>query len=107
MILAGGGGQHIGDLRIYSFVVYRDGEKYSIPDQNGEYRGAEVSPEIMIPNETTSTVTLNWQKELGSLSPGSYRIFINIHDIYDLTQVRPLMKDFQDVQQYRVEFTIS
>ncbi|MBQ3192454.1 MAG: hypothetical protein IJB59_02660 [Oscillospiraceae bacterium] len=101
------GGQHIGDLRIYSFVVYRDGEKYSIPDQNGEYRGANVLPEILIPNETTSTVTLNWQKELGSLSPGSYRIFINIHDIYDITQVHPLMKDFQDVQQYRVEFTIS
>ncbi len=100
-------GQHIGNLGIYSYVIYRTGEKYSIPNLNGELSGITTKPEIMIPNESTSTIILDWKNGLGSLSAGNYSLRLQIRDYYDETQVHPLMNNFYDLQEFMIEFTIS
>ena len=41
------------------------------------------------------------------MSPGEYVIRVIVKDIYDKSQVHPLMRNFYDIQHYEIAFTVS
>lgn len=99
------GGMQIGDLQIRMYYIQNA--------QDGSF--LEFLPEVdmvtednlaTIKADSESNITIDWTGLYGELSPGDYIIRLYISDIYDPSQVHPLMKNFYDGQSYQIPFTI-
>ena len=56
--------------------------------------------------EGAAEIQLDWADIYGELPSGEYEIWLYIQDIFDESQVHPLMQDYHDMQIYPVEFSI-
>ena len=91
------GGQQIGTLKTYTFLLDSETEQKSI---------LQDVLEVDITMGGTTTVTWNWEESCGALPPGTYRLNFEVMDIFDKSQVHPLMQDFQNRQYYGFTFII-
>lgn len=93
------GGQQIGQLKITNYHLYfysgEDSENGSVP----EY-------EFEISMDGSCRFTIDWSETYGELPSGEYRLGLWISDIYDESQLHPLMDNFRDWQVYEIVFTI-
>lgn len=96
-------GQQIGQLYIDSYNLISDDLALSRLD------GSKQSIEVDIPivMEGTTELILDWSKTFGSLSAGSYYLELNIQDIFDETQIHPLMVDYYDYWSYLIAFDVT
>lgn len=89
------GGQQIGQLKINGYDI--------VPDDVGiNVQNCEVE----IAMDGTCQFTLDWSESYGQLPSGSYYLNLWIWDIYDESQLHPLMDNFQDWQVLSVELNI-
>ena len=88
------GGQQIGQLKINGY--------YISPDVGTGVQDCEVE----IAMDGTCQFTLDWSECYGELPSGSYYLNLWIYDIYDESQLHPLMDNFQDWQVLDVELII-
>lgn len=93
-------GQQIGSLEIIDFSVYAsDRPLFTVGFENSEH--------IPISKNGVTEVALFWGESNGSLTSGEYLLVLNIEDIYDPSDVHPLMQNFYDTQRYYTFFIIS
>jgi len=64
-------------------------------------------PETALSANSSTEFTIDWKDIYGTLSPGEYVIRVIVKDIYDKSQVHPLMRNFYDIQHYEITFTVS
>lgn len=95
-------GQQIGTLVLDGFTLRQD--NHHISRLNGS---AELSDlDITILSDSSTDITIDWTEDYGELPAGEYLIILHIRDIFDETQVHPLMEDFHDWQMYDLTFVI-
>lgn len=99
------GGMQIGDLqiRMYYIQTAQDGsflEYLPEIDMVIEYNIASIA------HNSESNITIDWTDLYGKLPAGDYIMRLYISDIYDPSQVHPLMKNYYDGQSYQIPFTI-
>ncbi len=103
-------GQQIGALVIEDYLLF-PAENYGNPDIFPPYlKKDKTQPEalpISLPNEGTQAVTIDWSAAIGTLDPGEYYLRLEISDIYEESQVHPLMINYYDKQSYYIVFTIE
>lgn len=92
------GGQQIGQLQIDDCFIY----SYEKNDLYGFYTPSNN----MIKMNSSSDFEFDWATSLGELPSGTYFVRLLISDIYDESQVHPLMRNFHDTQSYDIEFSI-
>lgn len=88
------GGQQIGQLKI-------DGCSIS-PEVGTDTPDCEVE----IAMDGTCQFTIDWSESYGELPSGTYLLSLMVYDIYDESQLHPLMDKFQDWQRHDINFTI-
>ena len=88
------GGQQIGQLKI-------DGCSIS-PEVGTDSPDCEVE----LTMDGTCQFTIDWSESCGELPSGTYLLSLWVYDIYDESQLHPLMDKFQDLQQHDIKFTI-
>lgn len=93
------GGQQIGQLKVTAYDIY-------FLAGNDSHSGSVPKCEYEIPMDGSGQFTIDWSETYGELPSGSYRLDLWIYDIYDESQVHPLMDNFRDWQVYSIEFTI-
>lgn len=104
------GGQHIGELEVdYYYNIYSMADDQAVPLHS--IQGSVISentppPLAVIKPEDTTRFTIGWTERYGALDSGEYRIRLTVNDIFDESQVHPLMRDFHTSQGYWIEFTI-
>lgn len=99
------GGQQIGTLSAYAFRLIQDGKYMSALD--GDTTTSYEIPETALSANSSTEFTIDWKDIYGTLSPGKYVIRVIVKDIYEESQVHPLMRNFYDVQHYQIAFTVS
>lgn len=99
------GGQQIGTLSAYAFRLIQDGKFLSALD--GDTTTSYEIPETALSANSSTEFTIDWKDIYGTLSPGEYVIRVIVKDIYDKSQVHPLMRNFYDIQHYEIAFTVS
>ena len=90
------GGQQIGQLEVRCYTLY--------PDTKGIINPPKFETEIAM--DGTCQFSVDWSETYGDLPSGTYRLCLWIRDIYDESQLHPLMDDFQDWQMLDVELII-
>lgn len=103
------GGQQIGELLIDDYLLF-PAEASVDPDQApsyiGNYRkGSEWQP-ISISPGASGPITIDWSASAGTLEPGDYYLQLDIFDIYEESEVHPLMVNYYDKQRYNIAFSI-
>ena len=88
------GGQQIGQLKIDGY--------YIAPEAGTDTPDCEVE----IAMDGTCQFSVDWSETYGDLPSGTYRLYLWVYDIYDESQLHPLMDDFQDWQVLDVELII-
>lgn len=107
------GGQQIGELQVdYYYNIYsvENGQTAVLPSLQGSgtYTQENLPPPIAkIMQDGTTQFTIDWTDIYGELESGKYRIRLTVDDIFDESQVHPLMQDFYSRQGYWIEFSIS
>lgn len=90
------GGQQIGQLEVRCYTLY--------PDTKGIINPPKFETEIAM--DGTCQFSVDWSETYGDLPSGTYRLYLWVYDIYDESQLHPLMDDFQDWQVLDVELII-
>lgn len=99
-------GQHFGNLFIEFYSIYKaDNHEYIAPII-GVPTDEDFAPQIVIQQNTTSEITIDWTNIWGELASGDYLIKLELTDIYDETKIHPLAKNFTDHQSYFIPFTV-
>lgn len=92
-------GQQIGTLLIEGFYIAQ-------PSNTAfEHPNVQIASISILSNGSTE-VTLDWSETYGSLSCGDYTLTLDVCDVYDPSELHPLMKNFTDTQSYNITFTI-
>lgn len=99
------GGQQIGTLSAYAFRLIQDGKFLSALD--GDTTASYEIAETVLSANDTIRFSVDWTESYGTLSPGEYAIRLFVKDIYEGSQVHPLMRNFYDIQHYEIAFTVS
>lgn len=101
------GGQQIGGLRIVEYAIISRTEQETRRNSDGNiFVNLEDLPEYRIQMNGESSIQINWSADYGNLPAGDYTIWLNILDVYDESQVHPLMKNYQDLQGHYIDFPI-
>ena len=90
------GGQQIGQLEVRCYTLH--------PDTKGIINPPKFETEIAM--DGTCQFSVDWSETYGDLPSGTYRLYLWVYDIYDESQLHPLMDDFQDWQVLDVELII-
>ncbi len=90
------GGQQIGQLEVRCYTLH--------PDTKGIINPPKFETEIAM--DGTCQFSVDWSETYGDLPSGTYRLYLWVYDIYDESQLHPLMDDFQDWQVLNVELII-
>ena len=108
--VSSGRSQHIGELHLVSFrLEYLD---TNIPEeiQNLDLCSFALQEEYSgIEQNIVNTFSINASEINGfptSLPSGSYQICLEIRDVFNKDTVHPLMRDYHQVQNYRIRFDI-
>lgn len=89
------GGQQIGQLKVKNYHVVVPGDWTDVQDC-----------EVEIAMDGTCQLTFDWSECYGDLPSGTYYLMLWVYDIYDESQLNPLVDKFQDMQLHDIEFTI-
>lgn len=102
-------GQQIGELRTDFYNLYNSESNFEtmVPVLNGVEYLSQFQPAVTIPADTEFIFTLDWEDTFGVLAAGTYGLDLYIIDVYDESEVHPLMENFYDRQNYWIEFTIE
>ena len=99
------GGQQIGTLSAFAFMLIQDGQYMASLD--GDTAVSHEITETPLSSNDTTHFSIDWTDIYGTLSPGEYVIRVIVKDIYEESQVHPLMRNFYDIQHYEISFTVE
>lgn len=93
------GGQQIGQLKVFAYSIYPDNRENLDDGKAPDY-------ESEIAMNSSCQFTIDWSESYGTLPSGDYSLYLWVSDIYDETQLHPLMENFRDWQLFCLGFTI-
>lgn len=100
-------GQKIGMLKIFDYALVDQKTQLTLKNADG---GIFISlydePGYEITNNGMTKIKLDWSATHGELPSGAYKLVLHIIDVYDESQVNPLMKNFEDSQMHHIEFIV-
>lgn len=99
------GGQQIGTLSAFAFMLIQDGQYMASLD--GDTAVSHEITETPLSSNDTTHFSIDWTDIYGTLSPGEYVIRVIVKDIYEESQIHPLMRNFYDIQHYEISFTVE
>lgn len=102
------GGQQIGTLSLFDYYIYRDSAEIDISEDFvgwGERETGGLPASIVM--GSSGQFTLTFPDTVGTLEPGDYALLASVEDIYDQSDVHPLMVNFADKQSYKIKFTVQ
>ena len=80
--------------------------KEAVPaDQEKRQAFSDATKTVITQNGTTE-IQLDWTEVYGELPSGEYYIFPGVDDIYDESQIHPLIVKYKESQHSPVIFTI-
>lgn len=98
-------------------VTHADGQQIGIPHIQdyaiiGEnntvgYVGKVENFDVPLNVDGTTQFQLDWEELYGQLQPGDYALTFRIYDIYEESDVHPLMRNFEDMVFMTTHFTVS
>ena len=91
------GGQQLGQLQTRYYIL-------TSIDENKVPASGENVMEIAENDDTL--YTLDWSDTCGALPSGTYQISIEVRDVYDESQIHPLIRKFHNTQYYGLDFEI-
>ena len=98
------GGQQIGTLHVTDYVLINTNTSSFAECLNGS---AEIPAfDFAFQMEGSTQMQLDWVDIYGELPSGDYEVWLYVNDIFDESQVHPLMQDYHDMQIYPVAFSI-
>ena len=100
------GGQQIGALQAESYTLFTEDYSTPVPELPGNVNTAQDAPIFVIAQNAQSQYTIDWTNLYGKLPKGNYVMTLHVHDIFDASQIHPLMEDFSDRQYYDIPFRI-
>ncbi len=103
------GGQQIGELVIEAYTLYSM-EGFGKPGLAGYIGSSPINSEGLaapLLKDTSGQITIDWSATVGALVPGEYYLNLSISDIYDESEVHPLMENFYDKQSYNIVFSVE
>jgi len=105
------GGQQIGKLFIDGYMLFSMEDDGSPDNALPGYIGragedAEGLP-IPIAPDASGPITVDWSATVGTLTPGKYCLKLDISDVYEESEVHPLMRNYYDRQSYHIEFSVT
>lgn len=95
-------GQQIGSLVLTGMALMQNNKYVTRLDSSPEMTNLDVT---LLSNNCTE-ITIDWTQDYGELPAGEYQLILDIYDIFEESQVHPLMEDFHDRQVYTHSFTI-
>lgn len=98
-------GQQIGDLIIENYSIFSPNNTDYVKSLDGSVGFHPLNIPVAI--NGTSQIFIDWSKTYGKLDKGNYQLRLDVSDIYEKSQVHPLMENYYDTQPYYVEFTIG
>lgn len=101
------GGQQIGQLSLQYYTVYSEDGLVPELDSADDTPVLERQPVADIQMDSTGEIMLNWGDLYGELPAGEYALHLYLYDIYDDSQVHPLMQNFTDNQRYTLTFVVE
>lgn len=100
------GGQHIGELVLDFYTLFNVNTNDPIGHLEHIKSTDQYQPKITIEQNTTSQFTIDWTDTHAPLPSGEYYIWLHVKDVFEPSQVHPLMKDFYSEQYFTVTFEI-
>lgn len=100
------GGQQFGALVTEWYSIFLKEDYGYVPTLSGISSTDQYSPQITLPMNGSSQITIDWTTIYGELAPGSYYIKLHIADIYDVSQVHTLVENYSDCQGFWIEFVV-
>lgn len=101
------GGQQIGELSLQYYMIFSEDGPLEELNTADSTPMLERPPVAEIQMDSSAQIMINWEALYGELPPGEYSLFLYIYDIYDESQLHPLMQNFTDRQRYTVVFTVE
>lgn len=103
------GGQQIGQLNIIRYMLTND--TGFISELNDDSSGAihtmdSYTDGFPITTNSCTEFALDWKDVYGELPSGSYHLCLCVQDIFEKSEVHPLIVDFQSKQLFDLPFTI-
>lgn len=107
LVCAQAGGQQVGELEISGFSLFSmdDNHAVSVADQEKKQNDYDAIKSVITQNGTTE-ILLDWTEIYGELPSGEYFMMPSVEDIYDESQIHPLIVKYKNEQSYRIIFTI-
>lgn len=96
------GGQQADQLAVQSYWIE--------PKDDASGEGISFAPlekKTEIPADCTSELSFDWSEAYGALPPGEYVLCLSVVEIYDDAAIHSLQKNYTDIQQYGIAFTVS
>ena len=95
-------GQQIGQLNIYQYSLHSGAEAVKRLDEQPTLSICDLSLKMGAQSE----FSIDWTENYRALPSGEYEISLFLQDIYEESDVHPLMKNYYDKQIYQVSFVI-
>ena len=107
LVIEQSGGQQVGELEISGFSLFSmdDNHAVSVADQEKKQNDYDAIKSVITQNGTTE-IQLDWTEVYGELPAGEYFMMPSVEDIYDESQIHPLIVKYKNNQSYRIIFTI-
>ncbi len=94
------GGQQVGSLTGYRYVIYSD----DLPELSPI--GADLEG-VALTMDGTGEFSIDWTEAYGQLQPGTYTIRIYFEDHFDPETIHPLIVKYHKRQGYDITFTLG
>lgn len=102
-------GQQIGYINLMGYLLdIEDGYVSSMEGISLGSNCVQAPPfdDMLINMDGTTDIILDWSSYCGELPSGDYFLLLDFEDIYDESQVHPLMVNYYDLLGCRVDFTV-
>lgn len=96
------GGQQVGELRTSYFLLAHANSFVQRLSGSAEIPSFDFAFQM----DGTTQLQLDWTDSYGTLPSGDYVLWLYVNDIFDESQLHPLMRDYHDLQIYPVAFSI-
>ena len=101
------GGQQIGQLSLQNYIILSEDGTLPKLDSADDTPILERPPVSELQMNAQGEIEFDWQATYGNLPSGEYTLHLYVYDIYDESQVHPLMRNFTDNQRYTLTFSVE
>lgn len=96
-------GQQIGQIYLLNYLLSNENDTLSRVDGSNVRQDFEA---IALTMNGTTEITIDWSEYYGDLPSGDYQLLLDLEDVYDESNIHPLMTNYYDLMNFLVEFSI-